>query len=298
MIPTFPDFKPIELADKDALETYVAAHPPLASEYNFTNLFGWREVDNYHLAAYQDGFLIRKFYQETMSFLQPLVPEHGVDAVRDCLAYLQDKSTNPVIERVGEDFVTAFPQLAEEFAVREDRDNFDYLYSVQDLIDLKGAQYHDKKNLLNQFINKHNYRYLPLTAECAQECLQFAHSWCEERRCERIEGLAQENCATVQILQHFAELGASGGILEVEDKLVAFTIGEPLNPDTFVIHIEKGAGEYTGVYQAINWEYLRHAATGYTYVNREQDLGVPGLRKAKESYNPVRMGKKFRVSLP
>ena len=295
MIPEFPAFKPIALEDHAGLTAYLAAHPPFASEYTFTNLFAWRQAGNYQLARHGEGFLIRKDFSGTMSFLQPLVPNHPLDAVRDSLAYLAERGHAPIIERVGEDFMAGLPR-DDCYAAQEDRDQFDYVYSVRELLDLPGEKYHDKKNLLAQFQKKYAYRYLPMTAESAEACIAFSHEWCVERHCEQSEGMTRENCAVVQMLGSFRDLPISGGVIEVDGQLVAFSLGEPLNQETFVIHAEKAISGFTGIYQAINWEFLRHVGTGYRYVNREQDLGIEGLRKAKLSYNPIQLGKKYRLS--
>lgn len=295
-IPSFPDFKPIELDDKAVLDEYLRRYPPLASEYTFSNLFAWKDAYRYALARFDEGLLIRKREGAASSLLQPLVPGDALEAVRAGLDYLRALTPRPRLERLGEDFIARLPAEHAEFTVSEDRDNFDYLYSVQELTELAGAKFHDKKNLLKQFENHHHATYLPLTQELADVCLQFQHEWCVEKRCESIEGLHQENCAARLMLRYFEQLGLLGGVLLLDDQLTAYTLGEPLNPETLVIHVEKGRTGVTGVYQAINREFLRHAARDVTLVNREQDLGLAGLRKAKMSYNPLRMIRKYVIT--
>ncbi len=107
MIPVFPEFKPIEITDREALEDYLREHPPLVSEFTFTNLFGWRKVHNYRVSKYKDGFLVLKESGTELSFLQPLVTGNPVEAVRDCFKYLEGKTKNPAVERAGEDFIAA-----------------------------------------------------------------------------------------------------------------------------------------------------------------------------------------------
>ncbi|MHB9022914.1 MAG: DUF2156 domain-containing protein [Armatimonadota bacterium] len=296
MLPEFPEFKLLDLDDKDVLEGYLLEHPPLISELTFTNLFAWREIYLYGLCRYQDGFLIRKGDGDGLSFLQPLVQEGHQEAMRDCLEYLRGKTAAPAIERVGEEIIDRYQWDPAVFTVEEERDQFDYVYSVKELTELAGDKFHDKKNLVNQFTRKFQYEYRPMTPEIARRALDFAHEWCLEKRCHESEGLTKENCATVQILRHFSKLSVTGGAIYYDGEMIAFEIGEPLNADTYVIHIEKAHPAIIGLYQAISWEFLRHTTLDYTFVNREQDLGVPGLRKAKLSYNPVRMVKKYSVS--
>jgi hypothetical protein len=298
MVPAFPDFRPIELADRTALEAYLAAHPPLASEYTFTNLFAWRDTYHYQLAAYGEGFLILMTGHDGQpGFLQPLVPAEKLAALQAALGFLRERGAPARIDRVGEDFLAGEDWAAWPVTVTEDRDNFDYVYSVPELIALKGDKYHDKKNLLRQFEKKFSgARFVPLTPALVGRSLLFQHEWCEARECADNEGLLREQCAVFQILTHFEALGAIGGAIELDGRLIALTLGERLNPDTLVIHIEKAKPGMVGLYQAINREFLAHAAADYACVNREQDLGEPGLRKAKLSYNPVRMVKKYQIT--
>ena len=289
------EFAPLDLSARDSLTAYLRQHPPLASEYTFSNLFAWQPINQYAIARYGEGFLIRKSSHGELSLLQPLVPKNGLASIKDGLAFLAGQTAVPAIERVGEDIIAGLPDDP-TVIITEDRDQFDYLYDAQELIDLPGERFHDKKNLLAQFRTKYNAKYLPLTPALAKECVTFAHQWCIERNCERAEGLARENCAVVRMLAHFAELHLLGGALTIDDQLIAFTLAEPLTSDTLVIHVEKADNHLTGAYQAINHEFLIHQTVAFRYVNREQDLGVKGLRKAKLSYNPVRLIKKYRIT--
>jgi hypothetical protein len=293
-IPAFPEFSPLALEHRVALEAYLDAHPPQCSEYTFTNLFAWRGATQCAVARYGDGYLLRKTGDHGLAFFEPLVPGDGTAALRDAAAYLRGHGAAPRLERVGEAFLARTDTT--DFTVTEDRDNFDYVYRVDELVALAGEKFHDKKNLLNQFTKRYTYTYRDLTPELAGLGLIFGHQWCEERECAKHPGLVQEQCAVFQMLTHLDALRTTGGVIEVDGKMVALTLGEALNPDTLVIHIEKARNGFPGLYQAINWEYLRHAGADFVYVNREQDLGIPGLRKAKTSYNPVHLVKKFVVT--
>ncbi|MFA5393287.1 MAG: phosphatidylglycerol lysyltransferase domain-containing protein [Candidatus Ratteibacteria bacterium] len=296
MIPFFPEFKPIEIADREKLENYFRENPPRVSEFTFTNLFGWQKIHNYQISKYKNGFLVLKESKNSLSFLQPLVSGNPSETVQACFKYLKGKTELPSIERAGEDFIAAGVGDDSRFIVSENRDNFDYLYNVGELTELAGEKFHDKKNLLNQFLKKYQYRYQNLTPEIIPECLKFEHEWCAERDCDKIEGLSHEKCAVLEMLNNFSALSSKGGIIRIAEKIVALTLGERLNKDTLVIHVEKAKNEITGLYQAINWEFLKSQARDFHFVNREQDLGVAGLRRAKMSYNPVRLIKKYRIT--
>jgi hypothetical protein len=295
MIPLFPDFKPVTLEDKEAIDEYLRMHPPLCSEFTFTNLFAWAPSHGFQISRFGDGFLILCDTGKGQSFLQPLVHNQARDAVIACLDFLKTRVKRPAIERVGEDFMEYGLSNKTGLDIHEDRDNFDYIYDIQELIALKGKKFHDKRNHLNNFIKSCRYNYIPITSGLLMQCMEFAHEWCNERECEKDDGLTKEECATYRMLRYFDELGIKGGVIETGGVICALTMGERLNDDTLVIHIEKAKAGIQGLYQAINWEFLRHEAGDLKFVNREQDLGVLGLRRAKKSYNPVRMIKKYRI---
>ncbi|MFH0802868.1 MAG: phosphatidylglycerol lysyltransferase domain-containing protein [bacterium] len=261
----------------------------------FTNLFGWRKVCGYRLSRFQGGLLLLKQSNGIDTFLPPQGVSNPLEAVEACFGFLRAGKKTPVLERVGEDLLLQAPVIRERFEVLEDQDNDDYVYEVQQLVDLKGKKFHDKRNRLNQFRKNYAYRYLPLTQELVEACLTFEHEWCEEKNCDEDEGLYHEKCAVLEMLRNFENLSAGGGLIEIDGVVVALTLGEVLNEDTFVIHVEKAKGSLEGIYQAIHWEFLRREAISCRFVNREQDLGIEGLRRSKESYNPVRKIKKYTL---
>jgi len=178
-----------------------------------------------------------------------------------------------------------------------DRDQSDYIYLTEDLVKLEGRKYHRKRNHIKQFKEKYSYQYIPLASEWISECLRLETAWCDLRHCETTPGLLNESLAIKEALTDFQSLGMKGGAILINGKVEAFTLGEPLNGDTVVIHIEKANPSYEGLYTLINQAFLEKQWSGYTYVNREQDLGEEGLRKAKESYFPHHMVNKYTITL-
>ena len=183
--------------------------------------------------------------------------------------------------------------------IEENRDHWDYVYSVEELIALKGKKFHKKKNLLNQFKKGYDYQYEPMGPECVEEVLEMQDEWFkwyEENNPS--EALKAENHAITRVLHNIDQIeGLTGATLRVEGKVIAYTVAEPLCEDSLVIHFEKGDIRFKGVYQAVNQMFLENDGAEYTNVNREQDLGDPGLRKAKLSYNPSFFLKKFNARL-
>jgi hypothetical protein len=183
------------------------------------------------------------------------------------------------------------------FAITPDRDNSDYVYRTEDLINLEGNKYHGKKNHINKFKKNHSYEYSPLTPELVEQCLALEAQWCDIRHCELYPGLAGEERAIYEALTNMNHLDFKGGVILVNGKVEAFALGELLNPETAVIHIEKANPAFEGLYQLINQEFCAHEWAEVPFVNREQDLGEEGLRKAKLSYHPHHLVNKYTVTL-
>jgi hypothetical protein len=196
--------------------------------------------------------------------------------------------------RVGEDFVKNHVDPG-KYEIVPDRDNSDYVYLAKDLINLSGNKYHRKKNHLHQFIKNHTFEYRPLDADLVKRVLGMQEAWCQIRECVLKPELLAEDFAVHEALTHFEKLGYQGGAILINSVVEAFSLGEPLNHDTAVIHIEKANPDILGLYAAINQLFCLNAWSKVTYINREQDMGVEGLRKAKDSYYPHHMVKKYTL---
>ena len=180
----------------------------------------------------------------------------------------------------------------------EERGHWDYVYSVSDLIELKGNRFHKKKNLLNQFVKKYEYTYVQFEPHLIGQAMAMQEDWCTWRDCESSDVLSAENRAVCRVLENWEQLNDMlGGAILVDGKMVAYTVAEALTPQSIVIHFEKGDTQFKGVYQAINQMFLAHSARDYLTVNREQDLNEEGLRKSKLSYNPLEFLHKYRVTM-
>jgi len=176
--------------------------------------------------------------------------------------------------------------------ILEDRNNWDYDYDKEAIINLTGNKHRQNRRWLNKFLESYNYEFNLLSEDWIDKCKELQLEWCIMRGCEEDESLADENIAINEALDNFSELKYKGGIICVDNNCAAYTFGEMLNKNTMVVHIEKAHMEYEGSYQAINNFFLKNCCDNAIFVNREQDLGVPGLRRAKESYKPFRMVKK------
>ncbi len=292
LIEPAPAFEPIGLERQAEYMAALSACPQVTSDYAFANLYGWG--GHYGLSwRFAHGLVwIRQSLPSEVCWA-PVGDWSLVDwAKLSCLAGPGRFTRVP--EALVEIWQRAF---AGRIKVEEARDHFDYVYSVPELVELKGNKFHKKKNLLNQFEKTHLFEYSPMYAECVEEVLDMQaewHSWQEHPS----EALVAENQAIGRVLKDFDRMRClMGGAIRVEGKVVAYTVGECLGNSTVVIHFEKGDTRYKGVYQAINKHFLAAQEGRFALVNREQDLGDEGLRKAKMSYNPVCFMKKYDVEL-
>ncbi len=298
VIPTFPDMRPITLDDREAVQSLLGEGPPQQSELTFTNLFMWRDAHQLRLSMLGRALVIFSWRADPGdSFVfPPLGTVANLDAVRQCLDHLSANGHAAVMSRATREDLDRLGVTEGEFAVEADRDNWDYVYLAQDLISLSGNRYHRKRNHIEQFRSQHEFRYVPLTPDLAPACQELQDRWCDEKHCDLMATLRAEARAVKEVLENVDVLGVTGGCIEIEGRVEAFTLGELLNEDTVVIHIEKADAAFHGLYQVINQQFLEHAWSHIAYVNREQDLGVPGLRRAKESYHPTHKVEKFRVT--
>ena len=183
------------------------------------------------------------------------------------------------------------------FEIEYDRDYADYVYETEKLATLSGKKLHGKRNHINKFkaMYEGRWSYEPMSESNLEECFQMALKWRNENGCEEDEEKNAEMCVTLNALRLFKELELVGGILKIDGEVAAFTLGEPVCSDTFVVHIEKAYAEVQGAYPMINQQFVEHECMDYQYVNREEDTGAEGLRKAKLSYRPAFMVEKGNV---
>lgn len=265
--------------------------PQQTSDYSFLNIWAWRDI--YQLQWAFDGNLVWiKQNDPRPLYWAPVGNWLEVDWPSR-LKELQIQELELI--RVPEELSRIWEQSLKGWVhLQEDPEQWDYIYSVQDLIELKGNRYHRKKNLLRQFQRNYNYRYIVLDAEQVDKALTLQTEWCMWKDCEDSTTLEAENQAILNTFQDWNKLeNIMGAGLEVDGDMVAYTVAEPLDQETVVVHFEKGCPNHKGIYQAMNQMFLANSARDFKFVNREQDLGDPGLRKAKESYHPLGYLKKL-----
>jgi uncharacterized protein len=298
-LPRFPRFKPLTLADRQIIRPLLWDYQPETSELTFTNLFMWQSHYGYQWCLEGESLLVVATMGGRPAWaLPPVGPAPRAGLCRQVLAWLKSAHgvADPAIER-------ADPKLAAEltgqpdFVVEPVRNHFDYVYRTPDLIELAGGNYHAQRNHINSFNRSHHYHYEPLRPEHLPACLDLCARWCQIKRCEEDFSLTGEWAAVGAALSNFQALDLQGAVILVNDRVQAFSCGELLNHSTAVIHLEKAAPELRSLYAVINQEFSRRAWASVPFINREQDLGEPGLRKAKLSYHPYRLVEKFLIRL-
>lgn len=287
-VPSFPEFKLIGLEDQPWLREQIARHPSEACEISFANIYIWRHFDHPMLTMIHGNVcLLFEPPDEPAYFVQPVGDDKVVETVMTCL------TAAPRLSRLPESFVNNY---GSSFRCEPERNHFDYIYRTDDLIDLRGKRYDGKRNRIRKFKRNNAFAYLRLSPPRMEECLVLMEEWFEKKAAGG--GLIGAQKATIaEALVHFETLGLVGGAIEIEGKIKAFSLGEKLTADTAVVHVEIASPSFDGLSQLMNREFVRNEWASYPYVNREQDLGIPGLRRAKMSYYPHRMVKKYSLTL-
>ncbi len=294
------DFSEITIKDKALFDRCIREFNPQISEITFTNLFMWRKTYGFRYTVVNELLcLVAMSYEKQPFFLPPigrLEKESFKDTVKKLAEYSRQQGWPVAFKRVPEEMLEYFKAAG---AAREniifDRNNSDYLYLTQDMIHFRGKKYHGKKNHVNRFVKSYSHEYVPMGTEHLAECMRIMEAWCARRDCSCRRGQFCEKHAVKDLLDSYGELGCKGALIKVEGRFEAFTIGELLNEDTTVIHVEKANDSINGLYTFVFQQFCLHEWKDTTYVNREQDLGAEGLRKSKLSYQPVRLVNKYTV---
>jgi len=298
-VPVFPVFVDLELKDRDVFQAFFSEYKPEISELTFTNLFVWRSHYKFQWSFYKDWLLIVSLEGEYGTYAMEAVGPSPRDQVtRLVLEWLKEEKGeyNPRIERADERIISEIEDM-KGISIVPTRDHFDYVYLRDDLVKLAGNKYRSKRNHINQLLRTYTYRYEELAPDHIEDCVELQEKWCILRRCEEDLDLLGEWDAVKEILKCYDSLEVQGAVITIESKVVAFTIGQMLNENTAVVHIEKADPEIPGLYPVINQRFCENNLKNAVYINREQDLGIPGLREAKLSYSPDHMIKKFRITL-
>ena len=287
-----PKLTALDLSQAPLVNKYLTNFPPQISEHTFTNLFAWSGTRPVWLNEVKHTliFLIKTDIcrdDELLIFGPPV----GKLSLAEVFNELGDRVIGGL--RLTDKDLAGLETGS--FSITTDLDNSDYVYLVSDLADLAGRRYAKKRSHVKHCLNNHDCVFELISEQNIDECRDLLYHWCQARQCDLDPGLCGEAKALQTTLDHFGNFNLLGGAIRVDGRMQAFCIGERLNRTTAVCHFEKAMPEINGLSQLINQWFAKECLTEFEFFNREQDLGIPGLRQAKESYHPDHMVEKFKV---
>jgi hypothetical protein len=288
------DLEPLRLEDQERVESRFSRHQPTISEHTFTNLYMWRDSRTILLTEVENALVFAEQREEGIVLFGP--PAGPITVCR-ALEAIKDGGEETVLgaERIPEQRLESVRDKGLE--PRSDRDNYDYVYRQVDLAELPGRHLHSKRNKVEQCLRSHECEWELIGPDNLAEVSDLQDRWCDERDCGKKPGLCAEYKAIGRLLECYQSFDVVGGAVRVDGTLEAYTVGEALNDTTAVVHVEKAMPHIDGLYQVVNKWFCERELDGFELVNREQDLGIRGIRKAKKSYRPDHMVRKYWIEL-
>jgi len=289
-------FKKLLIEDKQKYEHFFENNDRMGCEYTFACNFIWQDVFNSSFDIINGAYVAKTIRENENVYNFPIGDEKAViSAIEYILELEKEKTVFRGILQSHIDFINEnFPG---KFSFSSNRNESDYVYLSENLISLSGKKYQAKRNLINRFCDNSNWVYEDISRENIDECISLNLKWSDERNASSNIEIRKELGAANTALSHFYELGLIGGLIRLDGKVIAYSIGEKLTDDMFVIHFEKADDSVKGAYQIINNEFAKRNCKGFKYINREEDNGEEGLRKAKLSYKPEMLIEKFEARI-
>lgn len=291
------NYTKIEISDKKWIDTILTEANLPGCHYNFTNIFAWANVFKYRVAKVDDYLIVKGINSEGKPYYFYPVGKCNPQAVLE--AMIEDAANNDaefMLAGLSDENILELNRLfPDKFEFTKQRGSYDYVYLLEKMVALSGRHLSAKRNHINHFIKNNNWSFEEISPENIAECWEMNVEWCKRRKCKYDVQLDNESCAVRRCFDNFFDLGLEGGLIRSDGQVIAYTMGDKLNSDTYDIHIEKAFEEIQGGYQMINHEFailIQRKHPEILYVNREEDMGQEGLRKSKLSYHPDRMEEK------
>jgi hypothetical protein len=288
------DFQKIKLSDKEIFDEVYKKYPPFHSDYIFTTLISWMKYGNYKFAYYKDNIILSSEIDNIIR-LRPPIGKPNIDIFNEVLSLakkLDAKYPLGMINLEKKKWIEInYPKLK----FKTHRDFFEYVYLSSDLANLEGSDYRKIRNRLNKFIRKNDFIVEEISEENMTEIKKFLKRWCLWKDCESDPILSEEKKAIFFSIANFFKLGLNGILIRVNGDVESIAVFERMGPDTAIVHYEKGSPYYDGIYKAINQKTAKKLEKDFKYINRESDMGLSGLRRAKLSYKPHHMIEVFHI---
>lgn len=289
------DFKPITLDDKALFDKHYEKYPPVHSDNVFTTLISWMEYSKYKY-AYIDSNLIISSDIKNQFQLRPPSGKRKKDLFDQVLQLAKERGSDYPMAVIDSNTKDWLLQNYPNIEINPKREFFDYVYLASDLADLPGSSYGKIRNRFNKFKRNFSYTIEGISEENMNEVQEFLKRWCLWKDCESDPLLENERKAILISMNHFFNLDLSGIAIRINDAIESIAVFEAMNKDTAIVHYEKGSPDYDGIYKVINQETAKILQEDYQFINRESDMDIPGLRKAKLSYRPHHMIDVFNLT--
>lgn len=293
------DFVPLVLEHKELFDSYMRGHMYMQSESSFANLYMWQHTWDIQIAEKDNALFLSFSNPRFRPFLMPPFLKHDHVSIEPYMRIAEDYMR----ERYGELYIKCAASRHVEkirqdcgsrYFFRYDQEDSDYVYYADALMKLSGKKYHGKRNHINAFLKNYSPDVRSYSPEYKDGCLLLQEEWARARDAEG-QDADEEYISIMKALDNFDALELRGIVVLLDDKVAAFTIGEQLNPETALVHIEKAHADVNGLFPYINQQFVERDWADCRYVNREEDMGVPGIRQAKQSYHPAFLVDKFDV---
>jgi len=296
-IPEYPESRQVALEDKDEIAGLFSKYSTEVSERTFGSVYIWRQYAGRSFLSRFRDHLIMTWYRERFGRLMFCPVGEDPVAVIGAFSKAPPSSGDPFkgIFGIVEPTTSALTRLG--LSPVPLRDEWDYVYLTRDLIELDGPKYHTQRKEMKKATSELDLVYEPMTREHQLQCLQLEEVWCDLKHCRLDKFSEAEDAALKEAISNLDTLGFIGGVVLLGGKVQALTVGEELNSTTAVVHFEKANPEIRGLYQVINQQFCERALKDFEFVNREQDVGEPGLRRAKEGYHPHHFVEKNLLTL-
>lgn len=288
------DFKLVKLQDRDIFNTYYAKYPQVHSDYLFTTIISWMDYAKYHFTTYKNNLIICTKIDNKIR-LRPPVGERKKNIFDEVINLVKTNDTIYSISAIDSETKNWFLKNYPNLVCIPHRGYFDYVYLSSDLAELEGSKYSKIRNRLNKFKRKYEYETEIISNENMASVKEFLKRWCLWKDCESDPLLKHEKNAIIFSMDNFFELNLEGIVIKINDKIEAISVYEKMNNDTAVVHYEKASPYYDEIYKAINNETAKRLRIKYRFINRESDMGITGLKKAKMSYKPDHMAELYHL---
>jgi len=289
------DFKPVTLEDKNIFDKHYEKYPPVHSDNVFTTIISWMDYSNYHYFIQEGNLIIYSKINNKIRF-RPPSGKRNKDLFDQVIKLAQKQNSDYPFGVIDLETKKWLEQNYQNLIFEEHRDYFDYVYLASDLAELSGSSYSKIRNRLNKFKRNYSFSTETVSDKNMDDVGEFLDRWCLWKDCGSDPILENERKAILFSMSHFFDLGLSGLVMCINDKIEALSVYEKMNPETAIIHYEKASPDFDGIYKAINQETAKILQKFFRFLNRESDMGISGLRKAKISYRPHKMIEVFHIN--